>query len=265
MALTKDLIRGHSLSEGPDGYELKRVFLVTEVEGTPEAKIINALRSVGVIRGDFHPADGTIQADVIDVKPADSDGSTSQFFVTITYRRIQLNFAPPDEAVLPQLTVGSTVQSTKTNFDAFGETMFTEYNEVDVDDDGLETRRIVATKQKAEVEVQVPQTVIRLSRKENQPPFEKSKTFVGTINATTFAGDPAHYWLCTRIEGTSSDGGKTYQVEYEFQRNTDTWNAVVTFRDENNDIPTDILNFEGTAIKEYQVYPEIDFGSLRLF
>lgn len=262
MAVVSDIVESHRVEVGANGFTATRIFIVSELIGDPYAKLYNALLLPDIPqRGTFHPSIPGIQADTITANAVDSNIVQ----IVVNYKLITGDNTPPDEVQQPQISVGSTIQSKTTNKTNDGTLMSVFHVFTDVDADGNETERLAA--QTGEVEIQVPQTTLRFARRESAPPAEKSKYYVGKVGIENSFGDPARYWLCTRIEGNSTDGGKTFQVEYEFQRNASTWDATVVFIDPDTNAPPppeDIADEDGFAIRQFQVYDEVDFGPLNL-
>lgn len=256
--VTEDNIEGGGLSVGPDGYVATRIFTVDGVTGDKKARMYNAILTAKIPRrGDLHPVIPGLRVDTLNAVPL----SASQFRVTCVYKNL-VGFSSPVNAA-PTLAVGSSVTGTTTN-KAYGFVegtgavenglMIVKYTATN--DDGSTTEKT----QTGEIELQVPQTVYNLSRKEKGDPGNKALNFVGTVNSTTFRGWPARHWLCTRIQGQSQDGGETWQVDYEFQFNREKWDATVVYVDpETNEVPKSPIPSKGNGIAVFKPYPEQNF------
>jgi hypothetical protein len=81
--------------------------------------------------------------------------------------------------------------------------------------------------------------------------------------------DAAQVWLCTKMDGASDDNGATWNVTYEFQRRLPNWKAVAWYRDPDTGQPIKLPDgmTPDTAIEvaHVQLYPTVDFNTLRLF
>lgn len=91
----------------------------------------------------------------------------------------------------------------------------------------------LTVKQPGKIQTQLPFTTLTLTRAEFGSPLFVSAAFTATINMFEFQGFPPHKWLCTRIGGSSNDGGNIYIVDYSFQLSPedDGWDTTVTFVD----------------------------------
>lgn len=234
-------------------------------------------------RGDAHPSGEDMQADEIS-----GDAITSnQIAVTVTYKKLSALEMEPSDAQPALMTIGSSVQSHTTS-EGKGQDigpMVVKYVPVGgsipffVISNISTGTQIVGPTSFVKGEIQIPNTVIHFARREKDPPTAKIKAYVGMINGSAcqwgaFTADNRTL-LCTRIEGTTNDGGKSYVVEYEFQYAPDSWNlnAFYTlpvgtvgnsvdgsgFTCGAGNIPTD-ADFE-----TFQVYDEADFNTLSLY
>jgi hypothetical protein len=251
-ASVADIIEGTSLKQEDDGkYTLSRTFIVTGLSGTASQRVMEALSVTGIPA--FREAHPTISGLVVasrDVNVIDQENAQ----ITCTYKSLTIQLTPPSETSTPQITVGSSVQPKDINLDINGDLMVVEYTP-----EGEAT----AIEQTGTVSVMLPQTIYRYSRLEPSDPSSKSVTYTGKVNSTSFKGGAAGTWLCTRIEGTSTDGGESFQVEYEFQYNQDGWAAVVCYIDPETGAPPGDL-VDNTGIRAFEVYAEIDFSGLSL-
>jgi len=254
--VTEDLIEGNSLTRDANGYTIRRVFLVEELSGAPSQITFLAANTPPVpVYGEAHPTVSGLVCSSVEVEAV----SQSQARVVATYGLLSTSVVP-DEKQPAQISVGSSVQSVSTNKDVNGEVLLVEHI-FESETDGETSLDYQA--QTGEVELQVPQTVVRFSRRENRHPLYKSIAYTNKLNANGFLGDPPGYWMCTRIEGHSDDGGLTYQVEYEFQRNENGWKAEVVFIDpETNAPPPDVK--QGFGLKTFEMYKRADFSQIGL-
>jgi hypothetical protein len=250
MSVHIDILEGYTVQQSANDLRAIRTAVLTGLDGAASALAYKAL-----IHPDMpvmyapHPTIPNLRLVRRSAEAIDADKAR----VTLEYALFLMLYELPHEGDTPKIQVGSTVQEVATNMDVNGDQMFVSHTYPD--------GRTV--EQGGEVQIQVPQTVFRLSRKENSSPEARARAFVGTVNSGPWKGDAARFWLCTRIEGNSDDGGETYDVAYEFQRNPNTWDALVVFIDpETNKPPNGLV--DGTGLKTYQVYPATDFNFLEL-
>lgn len=83
-----------------------------------------------------------------------------------------------------------------------------------------------------EVAIQLPRYGLRITTRENGPPDQKAKTYVGRVNSGTYRGSPARSWLCGPIRGRSDDGGATYVVTYDLFYDELLWTAKLRWQDD---------------------------------
>ena len=261
MSVTKNIITGESVSEGPDGFRATVVYHLTGVTGNPEQRVASALFTAGIPQpGDPYPGIAGLRVHSRTATPI-TDSTTTAVKVVVQYEQLKVDQQPADSTQLPQISVGGSLNQVTTQKDVFGNQITVSHTFDQADADGNIT---TTTKtQGGEVEVQVPATVFQYVRREPISPGILSLEYVGKINGSFFAGADAGKWLCTRIEGQSDDGGQTYTVTYEFQKNDDGWDATVLYIDPDTGRPP-IGLVEGEGIKTVQVYRMADFGQLNL-
>lgn len=257
-----DVVEGASLHLTVDQTEAVRAFIFNDLSGSPAARCREAVERPATPRiGDAHPeVPGIVCLDIncraLDTKSAE---------VTVSYGIPQALDLPPDETAPGTTEVGASVQATTTQRDVNGDVLLVEWapNVTSVNDI---TPSLPLKKQGGRVDIQIPQPVMRLTRRESQAPWEKSLDYVGKVNSLPWNTGAVRTWLCVNISGTTSDGGITYDVSYEFQYNPETWDATVVFIDpETSKPPGDVeaqLAVGVNTIKTYIVYPDKNFGPL---
>ena len=227
--------------------------------------------------GEPHPADGTLFAVSKTVSFIDSDNAR----VTVTYRipRYDLGDPPPGDAGPRQpppnadqgtITVGSSLSTVETNIDRKGKLLEVTHlvllpEILDPEFVGPPQDVLTIVTQVRSVRKQVPQSIIRVQRVESGNPTAKSRQFVGTVNSKSIGKstlDGPRFWLCTRIDGVSNDGGVLYNVTYEFQHNREKWVAVVEWIDPETGLPVPEDKRDGGETATYEIYTEEDFKSL---
>lgn len=269
MATVSDLIAGASVAIGSDGVSVHRAFIVDGLSGNADKRLFDATQHSDIPRrGQAHPSIPGVRADTITAVPCEN--SDTKALVTVEYKQVGGEWGEADETQPAQISVGATVQEEETNKDIDGNQIIIYYTTM------TETAGEIVTAEKPSqtgtIQMQVPHVVFRFVRREASDPSEKARLFVGTVNSTTFRNDPERWWMCTRLDGESADGGVTYTVTYEFQRNPSTWAPTVAWVDpDTQQIPTDIDGniahddfSEHNGIRRVEVYPEMDFGALNL-
>ncbi len=270
LDLTIDLIDGADLQVTDRGVRVTRVMHVSGLRNQDDMTLYMALFAKGMPQyGMPHPSIPGIFVSNIQSRP---DGScNTKARVTVTYGAPETdsyNFFDnyPDEDQTPSIEVTSTIQAKRTNRHMGRE----EKEPITVTRNWLVPAgegppQAMSEEQGAEVEYMEPQLMVRYRRRENQSPGNNARHFVGKVNSTSVFGDPPRFWMCTRIDGISDDGGQTYNVTYEFQRNRDTWDAVVVAIDPATGKPqvSPVPNPGGDVVL-VTLYEEIDFTALHL-
>lgn len=270
--VTVDITDGPSVELTKDGYRAVRIAKVGRLKGDGATRLFWAINAIGVPRyGDTHPVIEGLPVSRVHATLA-SEGTTDIAIVTIEYfypTGGNLHFANIDEvreSGLPQLEITSTVQPSTTQFatnDIGTKTQITlDYERTDP---VTQTTTPLPT-QSGTVEYQLPMMVFRFSRREPADAYvgDAARDYVGKVNSVAIFGEAGiRYWMCTRIDGVSDDGGMTYNVTYEFQRHPDSWDATVIYVDPETGQPvpdpvTDI------GIKTVQIYRAVDFDRLGL-
>ncbi len=107
--------------------------------------------------------------------------------------------------------------------------------------------------------VQRSHPIRRYTRLETKDPAEKQKEIIDTVNRAGIWGSDPGFWLCTRLDGETSDNGQSWTVDYEFQFNSQKWRTRVLFKDR-----TTGLVPEDAKPKLFATYLETDFRTLNL-
>ena len=260
----QDLVESSSF-EIAKAWKYTRVFHVSGLTGNASGRLHSAVLSSEIpVQGDPHPDIAGIYARTLTVTPE----SPTSARVTVTYEPYDPAVQPPNDAAKPTIEVGATISAVETNMDINGELIKLSYTQSKENPD---THQMEDTKVNCggKVNVQRPQPVVRMSRRESASPYQKALEYVGKKNSGSFMGAGPGYWLCTKIVGRSNDGGKTYDVEYEFQYSADTWDPTVVAIDKDTGEPPvdangDTVLVEDTGYKRIVVYEEISFGGLNL-
>lgn len=244
--------RGCRISDGDDGVTVLEVWHVDGLSGAAASIQYAALNASGVPqKGEGHP----YVPDVF-VRSRDAENiAPDTVRLTITWTPRNGISGQPDETDPGVLTISSALVTTTTEVDRDGNAITVSYTPTTGERAGI------TDPQGGSVELQVPQLVARLERRERFAPTTKAATYTGRVNAGNWNGYPPRTWLAMPIEGTTSDGGLSYQVRYEFIHRPETWDARVAYIDPvTGKRPPDLVADVG--IKSVRVYPEADFGPL---
>jgi len=212
------------------------------LSGPEDVRLIDALLALDVPqRGDYHPVFTDLPVDNVRATPVADSSDMANVRIRYAYPTGAAGFINfPDETAPPQIEIVSAVVPMTTEFCYVGRGNNTQQNQIVLLHVTEEDETSVPRYQVGEVEIQVPVAIVRYRRRERKNPQDKARDYVGTVNSKGVFGDVAHMWLCTRLGGPSDDGGQSYNVTYEFQRNVDSWDKVVVFRDPDTGYPMQI-------------------------
>lgn len=252
-----------SMRQTEAGIAFTRVATVTGVTGSGPAQFINALAVAGIPRmGEMLP--GWATARVTARKPIPKAEGTFQ--IDIEYTDTGVTDDPEEQTI----RIGTSLQSVETNVDVNGNLMMVEYR-------GQSQAKTITLPQ--------PHSTIVVSRTETENPGRESREYVGKVNTQggfnlAGANEPERSWRCNRIEGTSTDKGRTWAVEREFEyaepvqdywdEQRPGWDETLVYTDpETGLVPDDVA--DGTAreemvnaIQNFQVRKEKNFNDLHL-
>ena len=264
MEVIADLIDGTSIEESlSGGYTASRAFLVTGVDGSASARMYNAINATGIPQaGESHPVLTALQCTSRNVESA--NGDNTQFKVTCKYTIV--NYPEDDKA---QVSVGSVTQADQTTYDVTGAEIKVgpfNYNEGNV--------QITMVEQAGVVTRMYPQRTVTFQRRltDMAQLVRENATYVGKINSSDFNIDPnagayipANEALCTKIQGQSTDGGRTFSVTYEFQvGNEFGWKAMVCYIDPETNLPHKKATEANIGKKKIDLYKTANFNQLGL-
>lgn len=287
----KEITEGPSTEISKDGPRATRMYRVSGLLGDSAARLWWALNAPRVPKyGDLHPVILNLPVSRVSAVLA-SEGATNIATVTCEYfypTGGNLHFANVDgirDASLPQLEIVSTVQPARTQKAYWmapplgGESstpmpVWLKWRS----DPSLryppeEGEPGPWQYQGGDIDYQIPMMIFRYTRREPSDAYvgNKARQYVGTINELALfgdpndegSGDPPRTWLCSRIDGVSDDGGKTYNVTYEFQYNPETWDPVVVFVNPETGKPVPFPVW-GESIRQVRVYRLANFFDLGL-
>ncbi len=247
--VTKDVFIGDpfvTLSNSA-GASAQEFYLVEEIEGSSALhRLQSATLAPGIPkRGVLHPL---LRVPVETVRARFlGDAFPTTAVVEVTYGLVQggggFNNDPDDANAIPQLEILSTLQPVTTEFDVSGKTLAISNYRKPIFDDS-DPPEIVALEtefqppQGASVEVVKDLTTIIARRRERvSPGLGITRTHNNGINNDTVFGDAKAMWH-VNIAGRTDDGGDTWNVVYEFQRNwPDSWHTVIVWTDPDTGLP----------------------------
>lgn len=264
MATVVENIIADTLKWTKDGLQATRVFKVFDLTGEPSSLIGAALLADGIPkRGQAHPGIGALFVDEVEARPIAE--SYDAFEVTARYvtPNNSGNGTTPEEQKT-KVSIGASLQSVTTNKDFNGVAPKLTHEFIYKDANGKEVKRTQITDQTVEVEKQVPVYVLRFERKESANPFDKMLIYLGTLNSKPIWNLAERKWMCTRLDGTSPDGGATYDVVYEFQALPEgDWDIdVFAVDNETGTVAVDAI--EGKGRQRMPLYGAQDFSNLGL-
>jgi len=263
-----EILDGASLSNSADGVETVRVFIVENVTGDAKTKMINAILAPGVPQlGEAHPGKPDIFVKSHSVAPIDP----KTFRIEAHYKPLDWDEKEPDDTEPPEISISTTIETVTTNFDRDGKLIEVEYSGQALDAEGNYITKDFEP-QTVALEVQVPVTRLRFSRKETTNSYLKNRQNKGKVNSQTWLGDPPRSWLCTDI--SSDFAGDGWKVSYEFQLADErrleqggslirTWDATAVFTNPATGRAVRGATI-GNGILLVPYYQEADFNALLL-
>jgi len=293
MAVIKDVLKLSGASNSGQGLVAKRGFVVTEIGGTPEQKIEIILTLPGIPKlGESHPTLTGLACTSQDISFIDSEkaqvsigyeipkfeqgdlpeGSAGELSEPGEAEGGGASASPGASGTIEVSSAGSDIEVT---LDKDGQEMIVAH-EVETSGAALdEAGNAIAgqfdlfptrVEQKLTAQISVPQPILRIIRMQKGSPDQTARLFVGKVNSRFIGDDPPLTWMCTRIDGVSSDGGETYRVTFEFQYNSRLWLFTGEWIDPETGLPVPIKDYDNPGAPEeqrpFRVYNEIDFGIL---
>lgn len=267
-------IEGERFWTDRDGPHAIQVAQVVGLTGNPTVRLYRATLAPGIPRyGDYHSAVPFLPVTLVEAVYADK-GTSDIAIITITYgfssggTHYFMNEPGETTATLPQLEVLTTVQPAQTQFEIGPaddkRQIVVAHLEPPPEGEAGPPARI---EQSGTVDYMLPMETVRYMRRELRDPQDKAREYVGTINTIGVFNDAPHMWMCTRLDGVSDDGGATFNVTYEFQRNPDSWDPWVIYTDPATGKPIVLSQDDihtGEALKQVVIYRQRDFWGLNL-
>lgn len=274
-----DLVDGNQGNLTDSGWELIRIANVENVTGVGSERLLNAAEATGMpVIGDSHPSLATAYLERIEPISTATD-------------IVKLRLVYKERFDTVQIQTANDVIQDETNYDTGFNSSPTAIRILQVKytypadyeyDANLQEKTIT---QSALATKLVPQRTVIFRIRETFSPEDLAATYVGTVNELLWRGGPTRSWLCTGIDGTTSDGGIHWDNVYSFQYKRDLWQAVIVFIDPNTGKPpADIIDGPTDTIgvplavgdvggptqtgeygrKAYVVYEQTDFNALDL-
>ena len=265
MAVVQHVVEESSATVTSAGIEVVDVYVVRDLSGPPGARPYLATQQGGIPRwGQGHPTIAGISVDSVSCRPED----TSTFRITVTSRRPVIDSADsgdPDE--IDDQDYGTLeffyqTRDVETQFDADGKQITVSHTFITDPEHG---RAGLTFTQAGTVQIQTWQQGVRFSRRESDNPAELQGVYGNKLNATRWNGYDERSVMCIGIDGATTDGGVTWQVNYAFALDPyQGWKKDVLFSDDkrNGDPPTGLIT--GIGYKSVDVYPVVDFSPLSI-
>ena len=209
--VTEDLVAGHRLSEILGGFDITRIFRVTELVDPPQLQLIEAALATGVpLIGDvYDPAWPQAWCITKDVAP---DGpNAARVTCTFSTQQNRSSWNQPD----PVGNDGQDVKQISATTKGWRVWFDNQSNPMELTAppslDGLPPYM-------SEADRLYPIAQLVFERTEKSPPSQRARDAVGTVNSVTLGGGawPAFSLLYADFDATSDDGGRTWRCTYTF-------------------------------------------------
>lgn len=218
-----------------------RTFLVTGLTATTAVgKWVEAMAASGIpAYGDALPGNPNIICKTVECSIA-PNGPDTNFMATVTAKYTTLGLE--DGNYIFRCT--SSLNEEVTNSDANGNLVTLSYTYPDPYPQNPSLQGVTVT-QTPEMSVQLPQIVLTATGIDAvSKPVAVVADWVGYVNSDSWQGFPPGCWLCTAVPFEPLDldaSPPRYKFTFEFQLNKKGWTQVVQFRDDNGDIPADLV------------------------
>lgn len=258
--VTDDILEG---SNGVKDYlgwiELERIMIVSEISLAVTgwvAKVNEAISAAGLVIGNQHP-----DISYLCLRRIQPEGMANDTIkLTCLYTKYSILSPFNKRRANNSVRVGASLIQETTDRDKDGGKLYVSYI-------------YPATYYKPDYQskadsIVVNATVLRPQVRWNKfkietaSPENKAADYVGSVNLSTWRGKPARTWMCTEIMGESFDEEETFEVQYEFQYNPNTWDDVISYIREDGKTPEDLIDDVGRKVK--RIKPEMNFNNLNL-
>jgi len=249
--IINDIIESATLRRDSEGFEADRTFIISDVKGSAEAKLYNAMTMAGIPQyGDPHPSIPDIQVTDIIAMPLKSG---EKIKISVTYSIPGEDDAAGDDQS-GKLVITSALTNEQTHFDIDGNLISVRYF------DGTTTGINITY---SPIEVQRPQMRASFTRKEQSLPKDNIREFLGKINSIEWSGYPAETWLCSGIDVRENEG--FFEVDYSFEFREEKWLGEVVIPLNSltaSESPIDKASGNGYGL--FNVYRTANFNKLGL-
>lgn len=251
--IIKDIIESHSVRRTAAGYGVDRIFVISDVTGSADARLYNAIQNASLPQyGDPHPVIPEIQ--VTDIQASPVSGESENVKIRVTYSIPSSDdSAEGSEGGTGRAVITSSLTNEQTHFDINGDLIKASYTSA---------LNAISTTY-APVDVQRPQMRVTLTRRESEIPKENLKKFLGRVNSVAWSGFPPITWLCSGISVREIDGA--FDVDYSFEYREERWKGELVLpidAADAQDSPIDKDTGNGFAL--FDVYHAANFNELGL-
>lgn len=243
-----DLKNGHRLSNIAAGSNAVRVFYVSGLVGLPEEQLGEAVTTVGIPQlGELYPGAVGLFVQQQNASPGGKNSAKVEC-VYGTSQGSTFNQPPPVGDGLDVKQFSSSIESAKTITDRAGTPMtisppagFSSWGPY-----------------LSAADYQVPVHSLVFERSEGDPPTQRSRDMVGSVNEFAVGSYAANSLLFARLDAQSDDGGRVWSCTYEFRYSRDGWKHYDAWRGPTGKVPP------GVSGITWDIYPVANFSSLGL-
>lgn len=264
--LITDTIDETTVKRDERGWYAVRTCKLLNVTGSPSAIVYNALQDALLTAnnynfGQVHPTLTALYCASVTGKAYD----VNKVLITCEYRPFQVFFiASSTQKAL--LTIMASVQSTQTNLDINGKTMYVS------PPSGYSDPITGTTANSGTVQVDTGLLVLSFSRREPAAPSAAVLAMQNTLNqynaniaGSTYAPNTLKL---DRIQAEPQDNGSgsyDYRCTYEFTYRPQTWQTTIVYQSSSGEVVTDGASPPNVGSATYWNYSTSDFSTLLLW
>jgi hypothetical protein len=247
-----ELTNGHEYNDLLGGFEITRVFRVTDLVDAPNRQLIEAVNDSAIPQiGELYP------------------GTTG---ILVTRR----NSRPAG----PNAAIVTCVYSAKNNNSSYNQPFPSGNDGQDVKQVRSSTREVKVTKDftgapmllspptskkswepyLSEATVLIPVGAVVFERVETSPPTDRARALTGKVNSVSLGGGnyPARTLLFAEYDDVTEDGGRRWNCTYVFRYDPLKWVHTDRYHGPSGKVP------DGVSDVSWDVLPEADFSTLGL-
>lgn len=249
--VTEDLVAGHRLSEILGGFDITRIFRVTELVDPPQLQLIEAALATGVpLIGDvYDPA--WPQAWCINREVAPDGCNAARVTCTFSTQQNRSSWNQPD----PVGNDGQDVKQVSATTKPWRQWYDNQQNPMTLTAppslDGLPDYL-------SEADALIPVARIVFERTEKSPPSARARIYIGSVNSAIIGGWPQYSLLYSDFDATSEDGGRTWRCTYTFDYDPNLHLHFDTYKGPDGKAPFD------APIESWSLKTAADFSLLDL-